>query len=447
MTNTRQSRVFGSRGQRRHTIIIASGDRVRHVTVGNWALMGCGAILTLALGGYLAITAYFLMHDDLVDLNAERQTKMQQDYENRIAALRMEVDRVTSRQLLDQQQIEDKVERLLAHQDTLSSRTGRLDALLERAELNIGMEAPLPVPRPSFAPERHTRATGGIEAIEKITGQTATEASDAALPKTARLRGGFATPALAYDGPAYGEATNEIDQDAVLQALAGSLHEMEEKQIRRVRLLTADAVHVAAAIQDRLSDVGIEQPSAASAENTGGPFIDAAEEIDFMAPADFDASLEDLNDALQNLESVRDYAATMPLAHPANGKIVTSHFGLRSDPFLSRKAFHAGMDFRLRTGERIKAAGAGTVVWAGRRGGYGKLVEIDHGDGYVTRYAHLSRIDVTKGESVSRGQAIGAAGSTGRSTGTHLHYEIRKHGKALDPARFVEAGAALDSLL
>lgn len=108
---------------------------------------------------------------------------------------------------------------------------------------------------------------------------------------------------------------------------------------------------------------------------------------------------------------------------------------------------HAGIDFRGRTGTPIQSTGAGRVVRAGWAGGYGRLVEIDHGGGWTTRYAHMSRIDVKVGQTLSTGDNIGAIGSTGRSTGPHLHYEIRKDGKATDPIRFLRAGNRIAELL
>ena len=108
---------------------------------------------------------------------------------------------------------------------------------------------------------------------------------------------------------------------------------------------------------------------------------------------------------------------------------------------------HSGIDFRAPTGTSVRATGGGIVKEAGRKGGYGNVVEIVHRNGYTTRYAHLSRISVKPGQRVERGQKIGRVGSTGRSTGPHLHYEIRKAGKAINPARFLEAGKAISKLL
>ncbi|MCG8420430.1 MAG: M23 family metallopeptidase [Proteobacteria bacterium] len=111
----------------------------------------------------------------------------------------------------------------------------------------------------------------------------------------------------------------------------------------------------------------------------------------------------------------------------------SSGYGYRRHPISGRRKFHRGVDFRARRGTPVRAAGSGVVVVAKRRGGYGKLVIISHGKGVETRYAHLHRIGVKKGEVVAAGEVIGAVGSTGRSTGPHLHFEVRRSGKAVDP--------------
>jgi len=134
----------------------------------------------------------------------------------------------------------------------------------------------------------------------------------------------------------------------------------------------------------------------------------------------------------------------VPLRKPVDGEIdQSSGFGVRIDPFIGRPAMHTGLDFRGDTGEAIRVTAAGTVVSAGWSGGYGKMVEIDHGNGLATRYGHLSQIDLYVGDKVRIGDIVGRLGSTGRSTGPHLHYETRIDGEAVDPQKFLNAGAKL----
>jgi len=125
---------------------------------------------------------------------------------------------------------------------------------------------------------------------------------------------------------------------------------------------------------------------------------------------------------------------------------LSSGFGVRMDPFINAPAMHTGLDFRGDMGESIRATAAGKVTQAGWNGGYGKMVEVDHGNGLATRYGHMSQIDVSVGQSIKTGQVLGRIGSTGRSTGPHLHYETRIDGNAVDPQKFLRAGIRLGSI-
>jgi murein DD-endopeptidase MepM/ murein hydrolase activator NlpD len=124
----------------------------------------------------------------------------------------------------------------------------------------------------------------------------------------------------------------------------------------------------------------------------------------------------------------------------------SSNFGVRIDPFLNRPAMHTGIDFRGNTGEPVRATASGTVTAAGWSGGYGRMVEIEHAHGVSTRYGHLSEIDVKVGQSIKIGQVVGRLGSTGRSTGPHLHYETRIDGEAVDPDKFLRAGTRVGAI-
>ncbi|MGE0114822.1 MAG: M23 family metallopeptidase [Steroidobacteraceae bacterium] len=128
---------------------------------------------------------------------------------------------------------------------------------------------------------------------------------------------------------------------------------------------------------------------------------------------------------------------TLPDGSPVPGAWVSSLFGYRTDPFTGKMAYHSGIDFAAPAGAQARAVAPGVVIWAGDRAGYGRLVEINHGNGYVTRYAHNSSLLVKVGDRVSKGQPVSRVGSTGRSTGPHLHFEVLRNGRAINPAKFV----------
>jgi murein DD-endopeptidase MepM/ murein hydrolase activator NlpD len=159
---------------------------------------------------------------------------------------------------------------------------------------------------------------------------------------------------------------------------------------------------------------------------------------------DFERALWRVNLARTQADQLSHALVSVPLRKPVNGEIdTTSNFGVRIDPFLHVPAMHTGIDFRGELGEPIHATAGGTVTAAGWSGGYGKMVEIDHGNGLATRYGHLSQIDRSVGDKVRIGDIVGRLGSTGRSTGPHVHYETRIDGEAVDPQKFLNAGAKL----
>jgi murein DD-endopeptidase MepM/ murein hydrolase activator NlpD len=177
----------------------------------------------------------------------------------------------------------------------------------------------------------------------------------------------------------------------------------------------------------------------------GGPLIESKDPRALAAVLDVDEDFADrVQHAAKDLSEARalsDAAQKLPFARPTAQTRQTSGFGVRFDPFTRRPAFHSGLDFAGGTMTPILATGPGVVSFTGVRSGYGNTVEIDHGRGFKTRYAHLQVIAVRTGERIALGQRLGGMGSTGRSTGTHLHYEVWVNGRAHNPDRFVKAGA------
>lgn len=182
-------------------------------------------------------------------------------------------------------------------------------------------------------------------------------------------------------------------------------------------------------------------------EAAGGPLADApssttADLTEMLN--ELDALVEKYDDKQRQLEllavlmqqkDVED--ASWLSGKPIGEGWLSSGFGARKDPFTGKKASHWGVDFAGHAGSNIYATGAGVVTWAGRRWGYGNLVEVSHGGGYTTRYGHNSEIHVAVGDVVTKGDVIAAMGSTGRSTGPHVHYEVLKNGKQVDPSPFI----------
>lgn len=178
--------------------------------------------------------------------------------------------------------------------------------------------------------------------------------------------------------------------------------------------------------------------------NLGGPLIEAKDPRALAAVLDVDESFATrIQHAATNLSeanALTDAAASLPLSRPTTQDARSSGFGVRFDPFTRHPAFHSGLDFTGGLGSPIYSTAPGVVSFTGVRSGYGNTIEIDHGNGFKTRFAHLSGIGVSVGQRVAVGQRIGALGSTGRSTGPHLHYEVWVNGRAQNPDRFLKAG-------
>ncbi len=178
----------------------------------------------------------------------------------------------------------------------------------------------------------------------------------------------------------------------------------------------------------------------------GGPELSLEE--DATGEKEFKATLEQLGakieDRQQQLDTLEDLLAKRKLqsdvflaGRPIKSGWMSSKFGRRSDPFTGRIAWHQGVDFAGKDGSDIVSVAAGVVTWSGDRYGYGQMVEINHGNGFKTRYAHCKENLVKVGDVVKKGQVVALMGSSGRSTGPHVHFEVFKHGRAVDPSTYI----------
>lgn len=183
----------------------------------------------------------------------------------------------------------------------------------------------------------------------------------------------------------------------------------------------------------------------------GGPVADLQQSSmmqvpDFVAALnDLSAQLDDRNKQLSVLETMimnrNLQAEVMPTGRPIARGWLSSYFGMRTDPFSGRRVHHAGVDFAGKLGSDVVAVAAGVVTFSGRRSGYGNLVEINHGNGYMTRYGHNLKNLVNVGQTIKKGELIAKMGTTGRSTGPHVHFEVIVNGRHVDPKRYIHASA------
>lgn len=234
------------------------------------------------------------------------------------------------------------------------------------------------------------------------------------------------------------EADKTVKTISTLVPEAAGLARIEARQIRFAELMTkvaqARTQKAEAAIRQFGLNPDILARQATSAQ--GGPF-----------ESFFGSSKKDVRDprftklamSLGRMDAMERALAAIPTSMPAAVMMMSSGFGYRSDPFTGAGAMHNGLDFKGPIGTPILAAADGRITHAGSQGGYGNTIEITHANGLVTRYAHLSGFNVKLGQKVARGAQIARMGSTGRSTGSHLHFEVRLNGQAINPRKFLEA--------
>ena len=406
--------------------LVHAGKQVRFGPVVFWIVVGT----VTTLGVWSAATAtYFAFRDDVLTRLIARQAEMQYAYEDRIAELRAKVDRATSRQLLDQEQFDQKLEQIMRRQTALKLRASALGAIPD-------------ITGSVRAPSRGAAAEPAASGIPKPSPISDTAVFVAPPDREARLE---SRAPVVVNAPAT-KAAEIQGVDNVIVRLQNSLDQVERRQLASLTSLEDNLELRARRMRGVFTDLGLDagQLEAATPRAAmGGPFVPV--KLPANAGA-FDRQLYRINISRAQVERLNRTLALVPYRKPVVGEVeFTSGFGIRSDPFLGRPAMHTGLDFRAATGDPVRATANGKVASSGWAGGYGRMVEIDHGNGLSTRYGHLSEINVKVGDVVKIGQVIGAVGSTGRSTGPHLHYETRIDGEAVDPQKFLRAGVRLSA--
>jgi murein DD-endopeptidase MepM/ murein hydrolase activator NlpD len=410
------------------------GRQVRVGPVAFWIIVGSLVIMA----GWSAVTAtYFAFRDDVLTRLLTRQAQMQFAYEDRIADLRAQVDRVASRQLLDQDQFENRLEQIAKRQSTLESRASALSSLPDfpaTASVKSSVRTPAPV-TPSIAPQAGTPKPSPINDTVILVPPAEREARlESGTPLNSSTHLAAVTTAAGIEG--------------VLSRLQASLDRYEASQTAKLNSLEESYDAKARKMRNVLAELGLDVSKIAPGappRATGGPFVPVK---GVAGASTFDRQFYRLKLARAQVERLTRTLTVVPIRKPMIGDLeLTSGFGVRNDPFLRSPAMHTGLDFRADMGDPARATAAGTVTIAGWNSGYGKMVEVDHGNGLATRYAHLSAIDVAVGDKIRIGQVVGRVGTTGRSTGPHLHYETRIDGDPVDPQKFLRAGVRLGSAL
>jgi murein DD-endopeptidase MepM/ murein hydrolase activator NlpD len=336
-----------------------------------------------------------VMAPDISKLLVGQNDSILTAYEDRISQLRLEVDRLQSRHYAQAGDINLQLQDLAQTQELLMEQHQYVKQLADKA------------------------ATLGIET--------------AALPP-ADEDAPLLTSSLIPSG----------DAGAEVAAATASVNQMMDDSRLALATLSDQATSKTDEIMDTLAGIGI-RPKLPTFDDMGGPLLPPIDGPETSALID-DANA--VAEALERYKAARGAADLAPVHKPlAVATRTSSTFGNRKDPFTGRLAFHSGIDYAAPNGSTVMSAGAGKVTFVGQMSGYGNAVEITHGNGLVTRYGHLSSFLVKEGQSVSTGTPIARVGSTGRSTGPHLHFEVRRTDNAVDPARYLKAGKQLAAIL
>ncbi|PHS71034.1 MAG: peptidase M23 [Methylophaga sp.] len=222
---------------------------------------------------------------------------------------------------------------------------------------------------------------------------------------------------------------------------------VNEFYTKRLGELQAEAIRLKALTEKIATMSGLDTSEYSLSEHPGQGGIEA--QGFNLTATEFDHNIEQLTrdfvEQQTQLTMLEDYLITnnniqsaIPTGRPIKGGWLSSAYGSRIDPFSGKKTFHHGIDFAGKSGSEVYAVADGIVTWIGKRGGYGGLVEVDHGNGYVTRYGHNKTVKVEVGDRIKKGQVLALMGSTGRSTGPHVHFEVLRDGKQINPYNFVK---------
>ena len=422
---------------RSHVFITVARGRFARTFAARSELTLLGAILMpLLLLWFIGSTFFILFHDDLVTALMVRQRDLQYGYEDRIAVLRGQLDRETTRQIVSQRSVETKLDELAARESDLQVRSG-LVAQLEDQVARLGPTGAAPRSANSGRPWGN-----GSAMLDSAAPVRADITHDRSAPPKPRPEAAI-LPDGTVDRSFPARAATLPERVSLLST---GLDAVESKQERQVAALNAHLQRTMSRYRDALATAGLSEARLATSHpqgGAGGPFVPLAHEDDGSPFARAAVGLQLTMSQAAMLHAAINH---VPLAKPLRGDPeITSPFGARVDPFLGRPAMHTGVDLSEDIGTEVRATAPGRVTVAGPVSGYGNMIEIDHGAGLTTRYAHLSEVNVSVGETVRLDQPVGLVGATGRATGPHLHYETRIDGEAVDPIRFMAAGQRLQA--
>jgi len=433
-------------------LYLRSHGQVQFVSLSPLAQLGMSIVAFVFLGWVAFTSVNVVFKEQIIASKDRRFVKMQSAYEERIAQMQSSYDDLNGQLVIAQ-------ERFLATTRALEAKHQQItDILSQREAANRPLDEMRTKVAKTLRSGNQGRRNNILMAVTEMNG--APRVSRKVTPDPASGVGG----PTGVGGSLLGSSARaqdialDLDQSFDDFALIGDpetdrlhgrllnltmkqqvmINAMEETTDRRIRemesVIGMTGVTTAAEFIERIGADELTQ---------GGPYLDlndAGALADGNDEAEFSRQVYRISRNLGQLASLQHSIAKLPTAEPLPGYRVTSGYGPRVDPFNRRMAFHSGLDMAAAYNTPVYATAAGVVSYAARKGPYGRLVEIDHGNGIKTRFGHLNSIKVKTGQKVDFRDVVGKVGSSGRSSGPHLHYEIWFDGKTRNPIKFIEAG-------
>jgi len=454
-------------------IYIRSEGRVQFFTFGSSLQATCAGLTLILLGWVAFASVNVIFKDRIIAAKDHRYQQMQGTYENRVADLQLSYEELNNALVSAEDRFKSTADELEAKQQNvarllsqkqvvdaaLTGKAGtplrtvseRVRAGAETASDSVGtgssfLAAPVGAipPAPSGG---KTFFGSGASQLNIMPDPVEPQPTTARPAKASMLDGGLLQFAESFFESRRPQAPAHAANNPALQSLSAVTDKLVQISSSENTLLTSLDRSVSARIADVKGVLGRVGVSAAQAERSGGgmggPLLPIQSvQIDGVSDTSFTQAYEGTLAHTAELQMLFGALRHVPLTTPVHGGQfeITSGFGPRVDPFTGHFAFHPGVDFAGPWGSTVAATAAGTVVFAGPHAGYGNLVEIDHGLGFHTRYGHLSGVLVRVGTRVSAGTPVGRLGSTGRSTGPHVHYEVWLASRLRDPAKYIQTG-------
>jgi len=457
-------------------IYIRSDGRVQFFTFGPSLQATLAGLALIFLGWVAFATVNVVFKDRIIAAKDNRFQQMQSAYENRLADLQISYDELNGALVSAEDKFKSTADALTSKQNAISgflrSKSQVESAITVRNAGDAATSMPAGAQAPDAADTGVASDSVGFSGTVPADSDDNADSSLSVMPGPALpqprvekqpakasmldLQGLWkraeqaATILMERRAPSQGQIRTAYAEHPLLKAL--------DAQTLRVATLGGDETELMGRTEDALNnDVGLLRAAVTrtginpdqflrkfeAIDGVGGPEIPLDQvRVNGITDQNFNTAYLRAGAVLDELNTLSSEMGHIPLAVPVAGAEFdrSSGFGARIDPFTGHYAFHPGVDFAGPWGAPVSATAPGTVVFAGNRGGYGNMVEIDHGFGIHTRYGHLSKIMVTVGSKVNKGSMVGLMGSTGRSTGPHVHYEVWYDDVVRNPSNFIEAG-------